>query len=259
MALNCIVISGDGRIPSRIQSFLPNARFLDVLDTVSDLGQARKRAQNVRVHYLLMEQETAHLHFNELLGRQAKDDPQVIIFGEEKMFFLDGFQGSIPDSSLTELDSRETSAGSVDINLNEGTSAGLLDETNPDVPVKVIVKAARARLISRSNVRGAASIFVRSESRISRIRLDELLYVEAQKDYVVFHTTKNSFRTLNSMKNIQAHLDDEEFFRIHRSYIVRLDKIHTIHSDEVLLDDARIPVPIGPSFKSKLMKRLDML
>ena len=100
-------------------------------------------------------------------------------------------------------------------------------------------------------------IFVKSESRIHRIKLDELYYVEALKDYVVVHAKNGEFKILNSMKNVEARLPEKDFFRAHRSYIVRIDKIEEIKDDDILTEKGSIP--IGPSFRSKLMRRLKSL
>ena len=96
-------------------------------------------------------------------------------------------------------------------------------------------------------------IFVKSESRIHRIKLNEIYYVEALKDYVVVHAENGEFKILNSMKNVEARLPENDFFRAHRSYIVRIDKIREIKDDEIMTDKESIP--IGPSFRSKLMHK----
>lgn len=100
-------------------------------------------------------------------------------------------------------------------------------------------------------------IFVKSESKIHRIKLDEIFYVEALKDYVMVHAVNGEFKILNSMKNVEARLPENDFFRAHRSYIVRIDKIKAIKDDDLLTE--KDAIPIGPSFRSKLMRRLKSL
>ena len=104
-----------------------------------------------------------------------------------------------------------------------------------------------------------AAIYVRFESRISRIALTDLIYVEAQKDYVELNTATQSFRILGSMKRIAAELGDVDFFRAHRSFIIRLDKIVYIEGENMQLAGAKELVPVGPSYRSPLLKSLRVL
>ncbi|MEM6272203.1 MAG: LytTR family DNA-binding domain-containing protein [Bacteroidota bacterium] len=259
MALNSIILSGSGQIPPRIEQYLQEARFLEVVAVVSKVAEAEKLTAKSQIHYWLTDQETAQVQFTDLLSSPVEGTPQVLIFTRDTIHVLDRFAINPPESGAGEAPSQTRESEEVTINLDDHVVREIQHETPANTPVNVLVKADSAQFVTSSSARGTSSIFIRSESRISRIRLDELLFVEAQKDYVVFHTETGSYRTLNSMKNIQANLDENDFFRIHRSYLVRLDKIHTIQADEVLLDHAKISVPIGPSFKGKLMKRLALL
>ena len=103
------------------------------------------------------------------------------------------------------------------------------------------------------------AIYVRFDSRIFRISLKDLIYVEAQKDYVILHTHKQEFRILGSMKRISAELGDEEFHRVHRSFLVRLDKILYFENENLQLEGVDQQIPIGPSFRSPLLKGLRLL
>jgi glutamyl-tRNA reductase len=262
MALNCIVVSGSGRIPEQIELYLAEARFFEVLAVVKNIAEARKGYENTTVHYYLMDQKTALDNFNALLTSENK---QVLIFGAEEVFYLENLKEDLgklfnpSDVPFPGEKFRESEVAAVDIGLEAMMVRDLKAETPANAPVNILVKARKAQFISQEVKRPIESIFVRSDSRISRIRLTDLLYVEAQKDYVVFHTATNSYRALNSMKKIERHLGSDSFFRLHRSFIVRLDKINTIQGDEVLLDGNDLPVPIGPSYKNKLMKRLELL
>lgn len=100
-------------------------------------------------------------------------------------------------------------------------------------------------------------IFVKSESRIHRVDLADLYYVEAQKDYVKVHTGEGSYTVLNSMKNFLSRLPGEEFMRVHRSFIVRLDKIETLTGDQIATQVGKLQV--GPSFRSHLLQRMNIV
>jgi DNA-binding LytR/AlgR family response regulator len=103
------------------------------------------------------------------------------------------------------------------------------------------------------------SIYVRTESCIKRIRLSELLVVEAQKDYLNLVTATGTFRVLKSLKKFEKHLHPQIHQRIHRSFIVQVAAIHTIENEQVWLDDLDFPIPIGPSYRKDLLANLEVL
>jgi len=103
------------------------------------------------------------------------------------------------------------------------------------------------------------AIYLRYESKIHRIGLTELLFIEAQKDYVVLHTHENEFKIISSMKQLADQLGNKEFHRIHRSYIVRLDKIDFLDGDEVYLKGSPKRIQVGPSFRSPFLKSVRMI
>ena len=61
------------------------------------------------------------------------------------------------------------------------------------------------------------------------------------------------------MKNLASRLDENKFIRIHRSYLVRIDRINTIEGELVYLRDVAKPLPIGPSYRSRLMAALPLV
>ena len=110
-------------------------------------------------------------------------------------------------------------------------------------------------------------IFVKQEQRLVRVNTADLQYVEALGDYVNLHTTKERITVYGTMKDLETKLPSRDFARIHRKYIVRLDRIVAIEADAALLDgntvagQSRTPVrvPIGSSYKAGLLSRLTLV
>jgi DNA-binding LytR/AlgR family response regulator len=102
------------------------------------------------------------------------------------------------------------------------------------------------------------SIFVRSHSRLVRVDKKDISVVEALKDYVVIHTSTVKFTVHSTMKDIQKVLMGNDFMRVHRSYIIRVDKISSIEMPNIIIEcgTSKIAVPIGGSYKDDLMNRL---
>ena len=110
-------------------------------------------------------------------------------------------------------------------------------------------------------------IFVKQDQRLVRVTTADLQYVEALGDYVNLHTTRERLTVYGTMKDLETKLPGRDFARIHRKYIVRLDRIMAIEGDVALLDSVRdtgasrapVRVPIGSSYKAGLLGRLNLM
>lgn len=106
---------------------------------------------------------------------------------------------------------------------------------------------------------GENVIFVKSNSRLVKVNTNDIQFVEALKDYVVINTEDAKYTIHSTMKDIEKKLNGKEFQRIHRSYIVRLDKIDAIEQPNVVLQKGKKLLPIGGSYKDDLFKRINMV
>ena len=99
-------------------------------------------------------------------------------------------------------------------------------------------------------------IFVKHKSKLVKLRTNEILYIEALKDYVVIHSINIKYTIHSTMKEIERKMGKEEFLRVHRSYIVRVDKIATIEYPNLTIEKLEKKIPIGGSYKYILNKRI---
>jgi DNA-binding LytR/AlgR family response regulator len=102
-------------------------------------------------------------------------------------------------------------------------------------------------------------IFVKSNSRLVKVKTINILFVEALKDYVVINTTEAKYTIHSTMKDIQRKLPQKDFQRIHRSYIIRLDKIIAIEQPNVVIEGGKKLLPIGGSYKDELFSRINLV
>lgn len=102
-------------------------------------------------------------------------------------------------------------------------------------------------------------IFVKANSRLVKLKTENIYFVEALKDYVVINTLDKRYTIHSTMKDIDRKLGDNNFIRVHRSFIVRLDKIATIEYPNLQLEDDKKLIPIGGSYKDGLMKKLNLV
>lgn len=99
-------------------------------------------------------------------------------------------------------------------------------------------------------------IFVKSNSRLVKVKTKEIYFVEALKDYVIIHTKDSKYTVHSTMKDMMAKLSDSEFLRVHRSYIVRVDKIIAIEQNNLVIEDDKKIIPVGGSYRDELHSRL---
>ena len=94
-------------------------------------------------------------------------------------------------------------------------------------------------------------LFVKSDYKLVRIRLHEILYIEGLREYVRIHTLDKRHVIYQSMKKLEELLPEGQFARAHKSYIVALDRIDSIYGNTIEIGE--VEIPIGKSYKDRLM------
>jgi len=100
-------------------------------------------------------------------------------------------------------------------------------------------------------------LFLKSDYKIKRINFQNILYIEGMKEYVRVYTMTSDrpILSLSSLKNLELKLPADKFMRVHRSFIVNLEKIDTIDRSRIVFDKKYIPV--GDQYKDKFQEFLD--
>ncbi|MBS1663049.1 MAG: response regulator transcription factor [Bacteroidetes bacterium] len=99
------------------------------------------------------------------------------------------------------------------------------------------------------------SLFVKTSHKIQRVSFNEILYIEARQNYISIETTTGRIMSLQNIKGLEEKLPAALFIRVHKSYIVALDKINTIEKSRIFIGDNVIP--IGESYREHFFRRLD--
>jgi DNA-binding LytR/AlgR family response regulator len=100
-------------------------------------------------------------------------------------------------------------------------------------------------------------LFLKSEYKIRRINFNDILYIEGLKDYIKVYITGDDkpVMSLNSIKILEQKLPEKKFMRVHRSYIVNLEKIDTIERSRIIF--GKVYVPVSDQYKDKFQEFLD--
>ncbi len=98
-------------------------------------------------------------------------------------------------------------------------------------------------------------IFVKTEHKIQKIYLDDILYIEGLKDYISIFTKSERIITLQNMKKMEESLPAKSFIRVHKSYIVAIGKIESIERSRIQIGEKIIP--IGDTYREYFFKQIE--
>ena len=103
---------------------------------------------------------------------------------------------------------------------------------------------------------GVEFFFVKADKKLVKIKYDEILYIEGLKDYVIIRLEQGRVVTLQTMKSLEDKLPLTKFKRIHRSYIVSIDKIHAVDGTSVdVFEKGQIKqLPIGKNYRDEILE-----
>ena len=102
-------------------------------------------------------------------------------------------------------------------------------------------------------------LFIRQKNQMKRVLLKEILYVEADRNYCKLHTEKQTYLLSVPLRSIASQLPPDNFFRVHRSFVVNLKEIVAISEHHEFLNIQCSRVPISRRLKEEVIKRLTMV
>ncbi len=114
------------------------------------------------------------------------------------------------------------------------------------------VQKAKKTIQPPGNKNFMDSIFIKTEHRIQKLTLNNIFYIEALRDYLAFHTTTGKFLTLESLRHLEELLPVTKFIRIHKSYIINVDKIEFLEKRRAIIRGNYLP--IGDTYRENLLK-----
>ncbi|MEL7160414.1 MAG: LytTR family DNA-binding domain-containing protein [Bacteroidota bacterium] len=122
---------------------------------------------------------------------------------------------------------------------------------------KLKQKAKAGQVVEEGS--GPDFFFVKADKKLVRVNLKDIVYIEGLKDYVIIRMPDDRVITLQTMKSLDERLPDAHFQRIHRSYIVNLDRIEALHGNMVeVKEKGKITsLPVGKSYREVLAARIE--
>jgi len=232
MKLRCLVIDDKPLAIDVLADYASKVPFLELVSTTTNPieGLNIVREQNIDLVFLDIQMpELNGLQFIKIAGKQCK----IVLTTAYADYALDGFEHDVVDYLLKPIAfERFYRAAEKALNLAQGNAS---------------------QVASRQPI--AEYLFVKTEHRIQKINLADILYVEALQNYVSLNTTGGRVMSLQPLKKIEEQLPGAEFVRVHKSYIISLRHIGSVERSRIFIGDAIIPV--GDSYRDGFYKLID--
>jgi DNA-binding LytR/AlgR family response regulator len=102
-------------------------------------------------------------------------------------------------------------------------------------------------------------IFIKCNSRLLKIRVDEILYIEVDEKYCFIHTADRKYTVNTRLKNLLTQLSNDLFMQVHRAFAIRLDAIDQVNLEENTIKISAREIPIGKTFRDAFFNKLKII
>lgn len=117
-------------------------------------------------------------------------------------------------------------------------------------------KTSQTEALQTSEKQAEDYVFVKADGKVQKIKFEDILYVEGLGNYVTIHTVNGKVVTLLTMKEVQERLPEISFMRVHRSFIVSLNKVQFIEGNQIFVDK-KTAVSLGETYRETFFKALE--
>jgi len=231
--INCIIVDDEPLALDLLESYVKKTSFLLLTGRCNNAFEAIEKINNECIDLIFLDINMPGLNGLEFSRTLSKNQKVIFTTAFEK-FAIEGYKVDALDY--------------------------LLKPFNYEEFLKAANKARDWFQLYDAGAPGiepATSIFVKSEYKLIKINLNQILFIEGLKDYVKINLANKEKPVLSlmSLKSLEQQLPADKFMRIHRSYIINLSQIEQIERNQVIIDNTRIT--IADIYKEKFMKYID--
>jgi DNA-binding LytR/AlgR family response regulator len=231
MAIRTAVVDDEPLAVEILKDYVEKTAGLKLVMAGSDVFKTLQLLQSGELDLVLLDiqmPELTGIQFMKIVG----DSSKIIVTTAYPDYALEGYELNVADYLLKPISYERFLKAISKIKVATGNSAAVPDE--PAVP---------------------DLIFVKSEYKLVKIMLNDILYIESLRDYIAIYTTKNEkIMTLESLRNMEQTLPAANFVRVHKSFIVSLSKIKFVERNRIIIQDKHIPV--GESYQKDFYEKL---
>ncbi len=241
--MKTIVVDDDQLSRKVVEEFVKRTETLTLVNSFSNAVDAINELQNAKeeIDLIFLDVEMPEMTGIEFL-KSIDKTPYVVIISAKETYALEAFEYDVTDYILKPISySRFYKAVNKVLKRKESN-----DNTSK---------------IGESVPGTEEEIFIKKKSAFIRLKYNDILYVEALENYVTVVTYNDKFTIHFTMKAIFDKLPESKFKRVHRSYIININRIKGIEDNQVIveLEDGKKHLPIGKSYKDGLMKDINLI
>lgn len=231
--MNCIIVDDTQLARTALKLLIAQVDFLDLKQECSNPVDAFNYLKKESVDLVFLDVEMPGMTGIELIKNLEKR-PIIILITAKKNYAIEAFELNVADYIVKPVNlSRFMVAVS--------RAKELFDEKDQKLEI---------------NEKEKDYIFVRSNSVLTKIKINDIIYVQALGDYVNIFTDKR-YTVHITLRGMEEKLPVSKFYRLHRSYLVALD--HIVGVEEGTAYVGKHPLPIGEQFKKELLKKLNLI
>lgn len=234
MIIKCIAVDDEPLALDIIKDYISKVPFLKLLDTFTDGISVLEYLAVNQVDLIFLDIEMGGLTGTQLL-KTMQQKPKVIMTTAYRKYAVDAFDLDVTDYLVKPFKFERF--------LKAVEKAGSLLNNS----VKDIVSKEESKNY----------FFVKSGYKMMKVNFKDILYIEGLSEYIIIKTTASNIITLQSFKNIENILPSSDFIRIHKSYMVALNKIESIEG--MYLKVTGKELPIGNKYKKRFFEVISSL
>lgn len=225
--IRCLVIDDEPLAQNLLKNYISKIASLELIGATSDVFAALDLAQQQQADLIFLDvqmPELTGIQFMKILGGKCK----VILTTAYEEYALQAFDLDVVDYLLKPFSFERFAAA---------------------------VQKARERLQPvPKETNGADHLFIKTEYKIVRVSVKDIRYLESMRDYVAVHTGNERILTLQSLRTFEDQLRPTSLMRVHKSYIVNLERIDRVERRRIIIGEKYIP--IGETYQDEVKKRL---
>ncbi|WP_026475005.1 LytR/AlgR family response regulator transcription factor [Alkaliflexus imshenetskii] len=229
--IKCAIVDDEPLALDLIESYIKKTPFLELAARCSNAFQAIETLKDQKIELLFLDIQMPGLTGLEL-SKTLTSEPRIIFTTAYGEYALEGFRANALDYLLKPFDYTEFLKAANKAHDWFSLKSTSLEPSKPE------------------------SIMVKSDSKLNRILISNIIYIESMGDYIKIYCGDNQqpIITQTTMKSIEEKLPASIFFRVHRSYIVNINHIQTIERNRIVF--GKTYIPISESIKGSFFKLL---
>ena len=221
--LNCVIIDDEPLAREGIASYVREVDFLNLVQTCENPVELISLLDEHRIDLIFLDIQMPKMNGIDFL-KIVQNPPMVIITTAFPSYALESFQLNVLDYLLKPI-----------------TFDRFFKAAKKAKDYHQLIKKSQFPEQTQTDPE-ADYFFIKCGSKYEKILLNDILYIQGMQNYVTIYTHKGKFMTLLYLKNLEQSLDRNLFIRVHKSYIVSINKIEGIEGNEIFIGSFRIPM-----------------